>query len=289
MKNLFKIVCFTLVLVACQPEPLDVKLDDYEPQIVVSSQVVPDYLMFVSLTRSFTVLSNAGYEGVGDSALFEQLLVDSALVTIESSKGIDTLFKIAPGLFASVNELEDPSGSYYLKVEDFDEGKTVTASSVMLENVPLDSVRPYFDAEKDSIIKVDVEFTDQKDVSNYYVLTVYSRNRNGTGIDVNSFFENGSNNIEYQELIEDKNMDGENIYRNIGLPDVTFEDSLMILLSNISEGYYSFLMSRERSGNFLAEATNEPINYPSNVENGLGYFNTHYPSLRFFDLKALKD
>ena len=71
--------------------------------------------------------------------------------------------------------------------------------------------------------------------------------------------------------------------------DVTFEDSLMILLSNISEGYYSFLMSRERSGNFLAEATNEPINYPSNVENGLGYFNTHYPSLRFFDLKALKD
>ena len=63
----------------------------------------------------------------------------------------------------------------------------------------------------------------------------------------------------------------------------------LILLSNISEGYYQFLKSRERSGNLLSDITNEPVNYPSNVNNGLGYFNTHYPSIRFFDLKELLD
>lgn len=289
MKNLVKIGVFIFILSACQPDPLDVKLDKYEPEIVVSSQVIPNYIMVVGLTRSFTVLSNAGYEGAGDSALFEQLLVDSALVTIESSSGIDTLFKVTSGLYASITELVEPQGDYHLIVKDYDERKTITATSTMLQNVSLDSVRPYFDSEKDSIIKMDVAFTDEKNRSNYYVLSVYSRNTNQAGIDVNTFFENGSNNIEYQELLEDRNMDGEKIHRNINLPDVSFQDSLMVSLSNISEGYYSFLKSRERSGNLLSAVTNEPINYPSNVNNGLGYFNTHSPSLRFFDLKSLKE
>jgi len=288
MKVVCSILCILVSLMACQPEPLDVKLEEYEPEIVVSSQVVPDYLMVVGLTRSFTVLSSAGFQGEGDTALFEQLLVDSALVTIESSLGVDTLFQLSPGLFASVNELEDPGGTYHLTVKDYDEGKTATASSTMLKNIPFDTVYPYIN-EEEELIKMKVEFTDEKDVPNFYVLSVYSRNTNNGGIDVNTFFENGSNNIEYLELITDKEIDGEKIVRDFGLFDVSTKDSLMVSLSNISEGYYSFLVSRERSGNILAEVTNEPINYPSNVENGLGYFNTHYPSLQFFDLTLIEE
>lgn len=290
MKGLIKIFVCVLILVACQPKPLDVKLDDYEPQVVVSSQVIPDYLMVVGLTRSFTVLSNAGFDGEGDTNTFDQVLIDSALVTIESSAGIDTLVKLSAGLYASINELETPGGNYFLNVTDYDLEKSVSASSVMLQNVPFDTVYPRLIIEnEDTSIDVFSEFTDVPNQDNFYVLSIYSRNSNAEGLDVNMFFENGSNKLEYQELIEDKNNDGDKIGRIINLGDVSVQDSLMVSLSNISEGYYSFLKSRDRSGNLLSEITNEPINYPSNINGGLGYFNTHYPAIRFFDLKALTD
>ena len=119
MKNILVGICILTILLSCRPQPIDVELDEYEPEVVVASQIVPDYVMMVGLTRSFTVLSNAGYEGEGDSATFANVLIDSALVTIESESGTDTLFMISPGLFASINELESPGGAYHLKVVDY--------------------------------------------------------------------------------------------------------------------------------------------------------------------------
>ena len=290
MKKILEAIFVLNFLLSCRPQPIDVELNEYEPEIVVASQIVPDYVMMVGLTRSFTVLSNAGYEGEGDSATFAGVLIDSALVTIESESGVDTLFMISPGLFASVNKLENPGGAYHLKVVDYEMNKTATATSIMQSNVVLETVIPSLSVqEEDTSINIDLTFRDILNEPNFYVLSVYSRNSNKGGLDVNTFFDNGSNNIEYQELIEDKNKDGEVFNRSFNLNSVSIKDSLMILLSNISEGYYQFLKSRERSGNLLSDITNEPVNYPSNVNNGLGYFNTHYPSIRFFDLKELLD
>lgn len=290
MKKIFYILVSVIGLIACQPEPLDVKLPEYEPQIVVASQVIPDYLMVIGLTRSFTVLSSTGIDGEGNEDVFESLLVDSALVTVESADGVDTLFKLSDGLYASLKELQNPGGSYILKVTDYDLNESIVATSTMLDNVPFDTVAPsYKVAAGDTDVYVGLKFKDLPNINNHYVLSIYSRNTNEEALDVNVFFDNGSNRIEYQELIEDRNIDGQEIIRNIKLPEVSLADSLMVSLSNISEGYYSFLKSRERSGNLLSEITNEPINYPTNVVGGLGYFNTHYPSIQFFDLSELLD
>lgn len=286
MKFFSFLIISLLMILSCRPDPIDIKLDVYEPDIVVASQIVPNYVMMVGLTRSFTILSNAGYESEGDAEMFANLLIDSALVVVESMSGIDTLYMISPGLFASINELEQTGGAYHLKVIDYNLNKVAIATSIMQQNVPLDTVIPSLHTEgEDTTIDVYVLFKDIPNQSNFYVLSVYSRNANKGGLDVNTFFENGSNNIEYQELIDDKNKNGKMLERSFNLPTVSPNDSLMVLLSNISEGYFRFLESRERSGNPLSEITNEPVNYPSNIDNGLGYFNTHYPSIRLFDLK----
>ena len=104
MKNICFIIIALFLLLSCRPKPLDIKLDTYEPEIVVASQIVPNYLMMVGLTRSFTVLSNAGYDSNGDAEIFSNLLIDSALVTVMSESGIDTLYMVSPGLFASLNK-----------------------------------------------------------------------------------------------------------------------------------------------------------------------------------------
>ena len=290
MKNICFIIIALFLLLSCRPKPLDIKLDTYEPEIVVASQIVPNYLMMVGLTRSFTVLSNAGYDSNGDAEIFSNLLIDSALVTVMSESGIDTLYMVSPGLFASLNKLEKTGGSYFLRVVDYDLNKVAEAISTMKENVPFDEVIPSLNIEDgDTTIDIYLKFKDIPNQSNFYVLSVYSRNSNKGGLDVNDFFKNGSNNIEYQELIDDKDQNGNMLMRSFNLSSVSTDDSLMVSLSNISEGYFRFLDSRVRSGNPLSDITNEPVNYPSNVNNGLGYFNTHYPSIRFFDLKELRD
>lgn len=290
MKNICFIIIALFLLLSCRPKPLDIKLDTYEPEIVVASQIVPNYLMMVGLTRSFTVLSNAGYDSNGDAEIFSNLLIDSALVTVMSESGIDTLYMVSPGLFASLNKLEKTGGSYFLRVVDYDLNKVAEAISTMKENVPFDEVVPSLNIEDgDTTIDIYLKFKDIPNQSNFYVLSVYSRNSNKGGLDVNDFFKNGSNNIEYQELIDDKDQNGNMLMRSFNLSSVSTDDSLMVSLSNISEGYFRFLDSRVRSGNPLSDITNEPVNYPSNVNNGLGYFNTHYPSIRFFDLKELRD
>jgi len=142
---------------------------------------------------------------------------------------------------------------------------------------------------EDFSVDINVKFKDVKNEDNFYVMSVFSKNALLTpALDVNSFFNNGSNNIEYQELFDDRKIDGKTISKDLTINHVDPTDSLVVTLSNISEGYYSFLKSRERSGNLISEITNEPINYPSNVNNGLGYFNTHYPAIRFIDLSALE-
>ena len=290
MKNICFIIIALFLLLSCRPKPLDIKLDTYEPEIVVASQIVPNYLMMVGLTRSFTVLSNAGYDSNGDAEIFSNLLIDSALVTVMSESGIDTLYMVSPGLFASLNKLEKTGGSYFLRVVDYDLNKVAEAISTMKENVPFDEVIPSLNIEDgDTTIDIYLKFKDIPNQSNFYVLSVYSRNSNKGGLDVNDFFKNGSNNIEYQELIDDNDQNGNMLMRSFNLSSVSTDDSLMVSLSNISEGYFRFLDSRVRSGNPLSDITNEPVNYPSNVNNGLGYFNTHYPSIRFFDLKELRD
>lgn len=243
--------------------------------------------MVVGLTRSFTALSSAGNSGSGSEDLFDQILVDSALVTITSSRGTDTLFSIGPGVFASLNELEQPGGIYTLEVYDYDLEESITATTAMQQNIPFDTVFSSMNIDGDTTMFAHLEFTDPSEEENYYLLTVFSQNPTEAALDINLFFDNGSNNLEYQEIFTDRDSNGVKFERTIALPDLNVSDSVVVSLANVSEEYYDFLLARSRSGNLLSDITNEPINYPSNVENGLGFFNAYYPSLRFLQLGEL--
>ena len=58
------------------------------------------------------------------------------------------------------------------------------------------------------------------------------------------------------------------------------KDTAVVMFSNISEEYFRFLDARARGGNIISSVTGEPINHPTNVQGGYGYFNTHNPSIR---------
>ena len=62
------------------------------------------------------------------------------------------------------------------------------------------------------------------------------------------------------------------------------DDSIAVTLSNISKNYYNYLVLRNESGSLYNQLNLEPLNYPTNVVNGYGFFNAHIPDIYFDDL-----
>jgi hypothetical protein len=61
-------------------------------------------------------------------------------------------------------------------------------------------------------------------------------------------------------------------------------DTIAVSLSNISEEYFDFMKLRIDNRYSFIELVSEPVNYPSNVVGGKGYFNLYVPDVRFFVL-----
>ena len=72
------------------------------------------------------------------------------------------------------------------------------------------------------------------------------------------------------------------LLKNIHYSDTT----LVVSISNISKGYYDFLDVQKKAGKLFNQLIKEPLSYPSNVQNGYGYFNAYLPDYRYFNLKT---
>ncbi|MGL4598052.1 MAG: DUF4249 family protein, partial [Bacteroidia bacterium] len=120
---------------------------------------------------------------------------------------------------------------------------------------------------------------------NYYVVNYYRKSQGDSTFDINSYFQRGQNQLNSFDLLSDVDFDANNnLVKNRELSGIGYNDTIAVTISNISKGYYEFLSAFKRSGSFVNQLSGEPINYPTNVENGYGYFIAHYPSISFFEL-----
>lgn len=270
-----------VVLSGCQPEPLDIDLPEYEERIAVASQIIPSSVMIVGLSNSFTLLSESGFSGDADTAFIRTLLLDSALVTVEYSSFRDTLFRSAPGIYSSLSVPQLTNVTYELNVLDYRTGRTVQARSTMLPRVTFDTVTvKEIINETDTLVKLDYTFTDVPNQNNYFLVNFYKQDFIQQLLDVNNFFEQGTNRLVEQKLYSDIQAVDGIVKDEIDLRGVFKEDSLVVTLTNISKDYYGYLLQRQRAANdIIGQITNEPINYETNVEGGLGFFNTHNPDI----------
>jgi hypothetical protein len=284
MKRLCFLI-FAIVLLGCQPDPLPIDLPEYEERITVASRVFPNTIMVVGLTNSFTLLSEAGFTGEVDSTFIASLLLDSALVTVEYGNQKDTLFNTAPGIYTSISTPQFENSKYTLSVFDYRTGRSVKATTEMLPRVDFDYVQPTAILnETDTMVSIDFAFTDIPNQNNYYLVNVYKEDLIGQLLDVNDFFDQGSNRLVESKIYADIESENGVISDVIELEGVLQSDSLVITLANISKDYYAYLIQRQRAANnILGQITNEPINYNSNVEGGLGFFNAHNPDIILID------
>lgn len=286
-----------IVCQACSPEEILIDVAPEPSRIVVSSQFIPDNFLLVTLSRSFSALAPSSFESLEDNFV-NALLVDSALVTIEYAGYRDTLFEAGPGIYAVELTEAIESETYRLIIFDSLNADYVTAETRLMPQVALEGARLEVEIfAEDTIFNTRYAFTDPEE-ANWYITQATQVDGftledlletevigDSLVLDNESippvFDEEASANLLYTKLFSDLVLDSSFVDRSVNVPDNP-GDTIIFNLINITEGYYRYLDAQQRNGGFLASISGEPINFPSNVENGFGYFTMNIPSYRVY-------
>ena len=287
MKRLLYISLIIPLLWSCRPKDLEISVPAIEPKVVVASQVIPGQVMVIGLTRSFGALE----EGSGSDVdvtddLLDRLLVDGGWATITYQGQTNQLFQVEKGVYASISTPQYTNEPYTLTAYDPQTMDTVVATAYMLERVNYDTIYPIKGVNNsgDSIIDLEIAFQDPPG-ENWYMVNVYkNQTSDSASFDLTSYFNRGDNLLLNTFLLSDAQFNGSMHQTSLRVDGADMNDSIAVSLSNISREYFEYLNLRQQSQNWFSEITNEPINYPTNVRNGLGFFNTHYPSVQLFNL-----
>jgi Domain of unknown function (DUF4249) len=290
MKKIFFCTLLGILLFAnacvLRPKPLDVDIPEVEQQPVISSFAFAPQELLVTFTRTFSALiTSEDSVTLADADIANLLLVDSGLVTLRYAGQTDTLFIIAPGVFASINAEQIDNEKYTLFAKDYKTGKEIIAETVLLPPVSLDSVMAEFVAPGDTsgffdtLYTFRAKFNDPVGVDNYYLLT-YTNISDFRG----GLASLGANIFKFKPaqfaVLSDKN-------KGDGMP-ISFapftagsvNDTLVVALSNIPKDYYEYLTAYKRSGSLFTQLIGEPISLPTNVSGGYGYFAMIRPKLK---------
>ena len=284
MKKYFYIISsiylLILIFTSCQPRPIKVELDQAETKLVVSSQVVPNSLMVVAVSKSFAALDQVDkQDSTGNNDALNQILVSNAKVTITYDGIEEPLFAIpnANGFYVSLNVPQKLDKEYVLKVYDPETGLRVSASATMLKKIPFDSVSTERGQGKDSVnVSVKYSFSDPIDEVNWYMVNLYATSSD-TSQSNNPFEKQTADQVTI--LLSDVAFNGEVFNGKRSLYNWT-SDTIVASISNISQGYFNYLSARKRGGNIVSSLMGEPINYPTNVVGGYGFFTTHFPDIK---------
>lgn len=268
-----------LLSISCVPDPLEVEdVPVAKPQIVVSSQIVPDQSVVVLLTKTISALDASNDSD--PETLISQIAVNDAITTISGPDGTDTLLFLENGLYGGVFIPFRENETYTLKVKSESLGE-VKASTIVKPLVRFKDIEAelYFNGFNDSLAQITYTVQDPQS-SNFYMVNVQEVERRDV-------IENLINPRAFTKLINDKAFNGHEFGEQFRVFPRDYEpgDTIAVSLSNINEDYFRFMQLRIDNRFSLVEFLGEPINYPTNVEGGKGFFNLYVPDVRFFVLK----
>jgi hypothetical protein len=268
-----------LLLSSCIPDPLEVNnIPSVKPQIVVSSQIIPDRSLAILLTRTLSAL-DAGDDSEPEN-LIAQIVVNDATVTITGPAGTDTLVFLGNGLYGGVIIPFQEGQAYTLNVKSETLGE-VKASAVVKPQIRFLNIEAalYYNGFNDTLAQINYTLKDP-DRANWYMINVQEVERTDV-------VENIINPRAFTRLLEDDLFNGAEYGEEFRVFPRDYQpgDTIAVSLSNISEEYFRFMKLRMDNRFSLVEFLGEPINYPSNVEGGKGFFNLYVPDVRFFVLE----
>ncbi|MBL7865111.1 MAG: DUF4249 domain-containing protein [Cyclobacteriaceae bacterium] len=280
MKTLSQLIIVSVIITmaGCIPDPLEVgDIPSLKPVLVISSQVMPGQRLSVLVTKSIGAL-DAG-RGSDLQALMSQVAVMDAVVTIEFDNTRDTLVHQGYGVYLGSANVIESGKDYFLRVNSISMGEA-TSTARAPRQVPFQSV----DAELfltgfDSLASITYSFVDPPE-QNWYMINVQKFSAED---EVNDYL----NPRVFTRLVSDEAFNGNPFEEqfNVIFQNFTQGDSIGVFFSSISKDYFDYLSLRNDSRYNLGGFATEPLNFPTNVKGGYGYFNLHVPDIRTFELE----
>jgi hypothetical protein len=271
-------ILLATLLLSCLPEPLPVDdIPKLETKIVVSSQIIPNTGLVVFVSRSIGAL-DAGDDSDPEN-LIAQIAISDAVVTLQVNETLDTLENLGNGLYGNIILDWQNNVDYTLTVNTTSLG-SVSAVTRLPDFVSFNEISAtIFDNGFDSLAQISYRLTDPIG-ENYYMINVQ---RFRSSQELSSLV----NPRIFTRLFDDKAFDGEEKGEtfNVLFQEFSEGDSIAVSMANISKAYYDFLKVRSDNRFSFVEFAGEPINYPTNVQGGYGFFNLHTPDVRVFILE----
>jgi hypothetical protein len=268
-----------LVLSGCLPDPLDVSgIPVVKPQIVVSTQIIPDRSLIVLLTKTFGALDAS--DDSDPEELLNQIAVNDAVVTLTGPAGIYELEQLDNGLYGGLVIPFEVGEEYVLRVISESLGE-VSATTTVKPLVSFEDIKAelIFNGFDDTLAQITYRLTDPME-QNWYMLNVQQ-------IERDELADNLLNPRAFTRLLDDETFNGTTYQETFRVfpRDFIPGDTIAVSLSNISKDYYDFMELRLDNRFSFVEYLSEPINYPSNVTGGKGFFNLYVPDVETFVLE----
>lgn len=276
---ILNVFLITMIMTSCLPDPLEVKnVPTVKPEIVVSSQIIPDQGLVVLLTRTIGALDASNDSD--PQQLLEQIAVRDAQVSVITPVGEVELIAIGNGLYGGVSIPFVAGNQYMLKVNSASLGK-VEATTTVLPQIQFDFVNAelYYNGFNDTLAQVSYAIRDPN-TENFYMVNVQEVEREDA-------IENLINPRAFTVLLDDRSFNGNRFNESFRVFPRDYQpgDTIAVSLSNISDDYYKFIKLRLDNRFSFVEFLGEPVDYPSNVIGGRGFFNLYVPDVRVFILE----
>lgn len=268
-----------LLFVSCIPDPLELKdIPAVKPEIVVASQMIPGQGVLVLLTKTFSALEVS--QDVDPEEFLSQIAVNDAVVTITGPEGTDRLPFRENGLYGGLRISLQEGQTYELHVQSETLGR-VSATTKVLPRVEMEAVEIdlYYQGVGDTLAAISYSFKDPPE-ENHYLFNMQE-------IESDKLIRNALKPAAYTQLFNDEEFNNQTSEFSFNFFPEGYApgDTVAVSLSNISKEYYQFMELRTHDRLSFLDFLSEPVNYPSNVEGGKGFFNLHLPDVRLVILE----
>lgn len=292
-KTLLSAALAALAFASCRKaKPIDIAIPQSENSMVISSTVVNEHTIMVS--AGYTLKSTASAAKTDSSkALPEGMLIDSAIITIsEAGQTPVQLWKQSSGLYSTGDIALKPGKEYILSVTDCKKGTVSTATTTYVaNNSPVHLSTTQAGAESDSLLKVDIAIDETGNGDYYFVsYSTLAQLRQAAGmIKEDTARKNMASLVSFESkkiLLLDTSSARQNKICGSFLAKAGKGDTLVVQVARVDNAYYKYLTAYKRTGYFINQLTGEPINLPSNVQPGYGYFALYQSKEFIFDVAA---
>lgn len=285
------IALITLAFTSCRkPKPVDIYVPQAKPRLVISSMALNEHAIILS--AGYSIESMTKLEDSTNTGVPKELLLDSGIVQITETGGQPyTLERISSGVYGSRSLHIKPGVNYTLTVTDPAKQLSIGATTqyTPAPSVAESAVKFIPGTGKDSILKISIAINDASANGFYFVCYNTAREiRKNTHLSLNNSLNQNFNAINSFEPKNIQLIEGENaidgIVRQSFSTEAYANDTMIVQIAQVDEGYFKYLSAYKRTGYLINQLTGEPINLPTNIRTGYGYFSLYSPVRYAFDL-----